>query len=28
VKPRIADSLMRAKLQTYQESLVKKAKVQ
>jgi peptidyl-prolyl cis-trans isomerase C len=28
VKPRIADSLMRAKLQSYQESLVKKAKVQ
>ncbi|WP_426337953.1 peptidylprolyl isomerase [Pseudoduganella sp. S-14] len=28
VKPRIADSLMRAKLQAYQESLVKKAKVQ
>ncbi|MGW8392385.1 peptidylprolyl isomerase [Pseudoduganella sp. HUAS MS19] len=28
VKPRIADSLMREKLQAYQESLVKKAKVQ
>lgn len=28
VKPRIAESLMRAKLQSYQESLVKKAKVQ
>ena len=28
VKPRIADNLMRQKLQAYQESLVKKAKVQ